>query len=207
MSVLDKLVAAAKNTSPVTGQDDVTAGLKAKKDNIDQYNKAVGGIDDPPRAVPPQTNPDKIHPKSKFGDRPGEKRGDVNTMSFKKGTTSVPKTGMAKVHKGEAVVPAEENPMNAAWAGAVKGEEKPKKEIHEVRTRKAKTGGYIHEHHHKHPEHHPMEEHTSASSRDMLAHMNDNMGQGGDLAAAAAPPDPSAGGAPDASVASPNQMA
>ena len=58
-------------------------------------------------------------------------------------------------------------------AGASKA---PKKEIHEVRTRKGKSGGYIHEHHHTNPEHHPMEEHTSPNQDAMVAHMMANMG-------------------------------
>jgi hypothetical protein len=55
--------------------------------------------------------------------------------------------------------------------------DKPKKEIHEIRTRKAKTGGYIHEHHHTHPEYHKMEEHTSPDQDAMVSHMMEHMGQ------------------------------
>lgn len=53
---------------------------------------------------------------------------------------------------------------------------KPPKEVHEIRTRKAKSGGYIHEHHHTHPEHYKMEEHTSADPDAMIGHMMEHMG-------------------------------
>ena len=59
-----------------------------------------------------------------------------------------------------------------------KGEpEKPKKEIKEIRTRKAKSGGYVHEHHHTHPEHHPAEEHVSPDQDAMVEHMMQHMGE------------------------------
>jgi hypothetical protein len=53
---------------------------------------------------------------------------------------------------------------------------KAKKEVHEIRTRKAKSGGFIHEHHHTHPEDHPMEEHTTPDQDAMAEHMLQNMG-------------------------------
>lgn len=57
-------------------------------------------------------------------------------------------------------------------------DEKPKspKEVREIRTRKSKSGGYIHEHHHTHPEEHPMEEHTSNDQDSMAEHMLTHMG-------------------------------
>lgn len=60
--------------------------------------------------------------------------------------------------------------------GKDKAEKVPAKEVKEIRTRKGKTGGYIHEHHHTSPEHHPMEEHTSPNQDAMVAHMMQNMG-------------------------------
>ena len=107
---------------------------------------------------------------------------------YHKGTDYVPKTGPAVLKKGEAVL----NPKEAAEHRANKGtdmkhmdsvaselggkSDKPKKEIKEVRTRKGKSGGYIHEHHHTAPEHHPMEEHTSSDQDGMMAHMMEHMG-------------------------------
>lgn len=87
--------------------------------------------------------------------------------------------------------------------------ETPKKEIKEIRTRKGKSGGYIHEHHHTHPEHHQMEEHTSKDDDAMAAHMLANMGtpnpgEGQDAGAAPAPdPTAAAAGAAPAAAAAP----
>jgi hypothetical protein len=116
------------------------------------------------------------------GQLPVEKEKMLSTESaikgYKKGTAYVPKTGPAMLHKGEAVIPAEGNPMGLAESALAHGEQKappkPKKRIKEIRTRKAKSGGYIHEHHHTRPDAHPMEEHTSPDQAGMLAHMTDN---------------------------------
>jgi hypothetical protein len=137
--------------------------------------------------------------------------------SFKHGTDYVAKTGPAKLHKGEAVL----NKNDADKLRDAKGSNmashfdavsdslggdhgKPAKHIKEIRTRKGKGGGFIHEHHHTHPDSHPMEEHTSASDKAMAQHMLQSMGSAapadGDptAAAGAAPPDPNApaGGPP-----------
>lgn len=50
------------------------------------------------------------------------------------------------------------------------------KKIKEIRTRRGHKGGYIHEHHHTHPEEHPMEEHVSPDQDAMVNHMMENMG-------------------------------
>lgn len=101
----------------------------------------------------------------------------VKTPVYHKGISVVPKTGPAILEKGEAVVSKEHNPM-AGLADMMggKSEDKPKKEIEEIRTRKGKSGGYIHEHHHTHPSHHPREEHVSANQDAMVSHMMQNMG-------------------------------
>lgn len=87
-----------------------------------------------------------------------------------------------------------------AWKDATKhlggkSSKAPKKEVHEIRTRKGKSGGYIHEHHHTDPDANPMEEHTSPDQAGMLQHMMTNMGDGGGdpNAAAAGPAGPTAG--------------
>lgn len=67
---------------------------------------------------------------------------------------------------------AEMNP----YSKITEADKKPKKELHEIRTRKAKTGGYIHEHHHTEPMHHKMEEHTTPDMKGMLAHMEQHLG-------------------------------
>lgn len=85
--------------------------------------------------------------------------------------------------------------------------EKPKKEIHEIRVRKGKSGGHIIEHHHTHPSHHPMEEHVTKNDDEMAEHMMQNAGTPNpgeaaadagtpDAAGATAPPSPTGSGAP-----------
>ena len=113
--------------------------------------------------------------------------------SYKTGTDNVPKTGPALLHKGEAVLPKEdakklrqakgtdmskESVMKEAGSSLTgKPEAKPKKEVEEIRTRKAKNGGYIHKHMHTHPEHHPDEEHISKNQDEMAQHMLEHMGE------------------------------
>ena len=177
--IFDKLIELATNRKKAMSppDDQTAAGIKAKVDNIAEYNKAVTPA--PESAKPPMTpvSVDKVKPKAKYGDKKGEERIDTTGMtSYKKGTTRVPKTGAYKLHKGEAVIPAENNPMNP-YDKITEGQ-KPKKVIHEIRTRKAKSGGYIHEHHHTEPMHHPMEEHTTSDIKGMLSHMADHMGEG-----------------------------
>lgn len=53
---------------------------------------------------------------------------------------------------------------------------KPHKEIKEIRIRKGKSGGHIIEHHHTHPEHHPVEEHVAPTMDALHDHMEDTMG-------------------------------
>lgn len=181
MGVLDKLASAATAAGKrMAAPDDSTAAeLASKNKNIDEYRRATAApVEDKPVRFAP-TPAEKVAPKAKFGDRPGEKRIDTSGMtralgSYEKGTTHVPKTGHYKLHKGEAVVPAKENPMNP-YSKVTEATDKPKKVLHEVRTRKAKSGGWIHEHHHTESMHHPMEEHTSASKDDMLSHMASHM--------------------------------
>lgn len=74
--------------------------------------------------------------------------------------------------------------------------EKPKKEIKEIRTRKAKSGGFVHEHHHTEPSHHGPEEHVSGDQAAMLQHMAQNMGEANPAEGQDAGADPAAGGAP-----------
>lgn len=103
---------------------------------------------------------------------------------YHKGTDYVPKTGPAVLKKGEAVLDTKEAAEHRAMkhgmdsvASELGGKsEKPKKEIKHIVTKKAKTGGYIHEHHHTAPEHHPMEEHVSPNQDAMVEHMMQHMG-------------------------------
>lgn len=116
---------------------------------------------------------------SKAAPKAAPAKSTAKMPSYKEGTLNVPKTGPAKLHKGEAVLPKEHaEHLRSAVAGALgHGEEKPKKEIRHIITRKAKNGGYVHEHHHTAPEHHPMEEHISPDQDSMVEHMMDHMGE------------------------------
>lgn len=66
--------------------------------------------------------------------------------------------------------------MDGARSAMAGADKEPEKEVHEIRTRKGKSGGYIHEHHHTHPSHHKPEEHVSANQDAMVQHMMQNMG-------------------------------
>src|ERR1019366_8293073 len=120
------------------------SGLGNRKQNEEEYEKAVGGPPEMPKANPPQ-QVDKIHSGAKFGDKPGEKRINVDQFtkplgSFKHGTDYVPKTGNYQLHEGEAVTPKEDNmASNAAMFDMVPGKtgKKPAKAIREISHRKS----------------------------------------------------------------------
>jgi hypothetical protein len=92
--------------------------------------------------------------------------------SYKSGTSHVPKTGVYKLHEGEAVIPKEKNTMNAldAMAG-ITGKAKPPKKIHKITTHKSDDGKMIHTHQHHHPAHHPDETHVSNNMKEATDHM------------------------------------
>lgn len=188
--ILDSV--ARKVTAPVQAQDSAK-GIKATGDNIKEYMDATSGASPTPKAPTVNDPSDRIHPKSKFGDQPGEKRIDVSTMtkplaSYKNGTPRVPKTGTYKLHEGEAVIPAKDNPVAAGMFDMVNAPKtKAKKAIDHIKIRKMKTGGHIIEHHHTHPGDHPMEEHGAATMDKLHDHIDAAMGEVGDTPAAAAP--------------------
>src|ERR1019366_5682675 len=150
MAVLDKLVNAASavgsKMAAAPDSDKTAQGLKAKAANVQDYMDAVAQKPVTPKTPSAGSNVDTINKNAKYGDRPGENRNiNVSDMtkplaSFKKGTTSVPKTGPAIVHKGEAVIPAKENSMSDGLYDKVPGmpAHKPKKEIDHMKVRKAK---------------------------------------------------------------------
>jgi hypothetical protein len=89
-----------------------------------------------------------------------------------------------------------------AMSGGSEHGEKPKKEIDHIKSYKSDTkGDVIHEHHHKHPEHHPVEKHTTRGDDEMAAHMMQNMGtpNPGEAEADAGTPDAAPAASPDAS--------
>lgn len=119
---------------------------------------------------------------------PAPKTPTPKKPGYKKGTDYVPKTGDAKLHKGEAVLNKDDadkyreakmgsnSVMEELKHSLSSKEEKPKKEIAHIKTKKAKSGGYIHTHVHTHPEHHPDEEHISPDQDSMVQHMMEHMG-------------------------------
>lgn len=178
-------------------------GLKQRARETSAVLNNVSPAPDPVKAVRFEPTPaEKVNSRAKFGDRGAEKRIDTTQMtkplgSFKKGTPHVPETGVYQLHKGEAVIPAKDNPMSGVYDKITEGMKKPKKVVKEIRTRKAKGGGWIHEHHHTEPAHHPMEEHVSADKDAMMQHMSDH----GDMAEPEAEPNmQSASQAQDAAV-------
>lgn len=131
------------------------------------------------------TKPSDAKPDTKPADtKPSTKPAPATAPSYKKGTDRVPATGPAVLHKDEAVLNKKDADKYRTAKNVYGGlseilggdEEKPAKEIKELRTRKAKSGGYIHEHHHTHPEYHPMEEHTSPDQDAMASHMVEHLG-------------------------------
>jgi hypothetical protein len=191
MGVLDKVVdAASKMGSKVaTAPSSEAAGIKAKSDNVRDYMNATAKEPDAPKADPVTSEKDKLHPTSKYGDNAGEQRINTSTYdnplikSYKKGTDYVPKTGPAILHQGEKVIPAKDNKVDNKVdktydlvKGMGKHEAAPKKEIAHIKTSKAHGGGYVHEHHHTRPEHHPVEHHVSKDQDAMVDHMMQHMG-------------------------------
>lgn len=174
----------------VAAQGSEAAGIRAKQANISEYNKATAPQPAPATAPPVSSPKDKVNPDAKYGSRAGEQRIDVSNMvkplgSFKHGTNYVPKTGPYILHEGEKVTSKEKNMASkdvyqgaAESLGGHEPAKKPKKEIKHINVRKGHGGkGYIAEHHHTHPEHHPMEEHVLPNQDAMMDHMMQNMGQ------------------------------
>lgn len=161
--------------------------FKVKQDAINELKGASrpAAPTESVRATSPSRK-DRINPSGRFGNRPGEQRIDVKDMtkplgSYKKGTSSVPKTGNYKLHKDEAVIPAEKAKNNMDAVKDIMGgaaEEKPVKEVSHIKIRKGHGGkGRIVEHHHTRPEHHPMEEHVMANQDEMMDHVMQHMGE------------------------------
>jgi len=169
--------------NPARGQGNLGAELEAKRQNV---NAVATPTPAPPLKAPTASVPvDRVNPRARYGSRPGEKRIDVGSMtkplgSFEKGTDSVPKTGVYKLHEGEAVIPKEENmkDMKDKMVSSLSdGEKKPKKEIKEMVHRKSKNGKHIVVHKHHHPEHHPDEEHVMNDMAELHQHMDNHAGE------------------------------
>ena len=156
------------------------SGLGNRKQNEEEYEKAVGGPPEMPKANPPQ-QVDKIHPGAKYGDKPPEKRIDVDQYikplgSFEHGTDYVPKTGNYQLHEGEKVTPKEDNMADSKVFDMVPGRstKKPAKAIHKIEIRKSHDGKHILVHKHHHPTHHPDEEHVATDMAGLHDHLDAN---------------------------------
>jgi hypothetical protein len=175
-SIKDQVSNVERNLSDTFHVPDISKALDTVSDTAEKAVNTGKNLVDKAKAYVNKTAPPPAH-----------------TPSYKDGTDYVPKTGPAKLHKGEAVLNKEDakehrkekgNDMSkesvmkeATSSMAGKKEEKPKKEVESIHTRHAKNGGYIHTHHHTHPEHHPDEEHISKDQDAMADHMLQNMGQ------------------------------
>lgn len=135
-----------------------------------------GQADSTPAAPAAKAAP-KTDSGKRYGDKPGEKRIDVKDAlkplgSFKHGTDYVPKTGIYKLHEGEAVKTKDENTMNAATAmEGITGKPKAPKKIHKIITQKTDDGKMIHTHQHHHAHQHPDETHVSNDLKGAQDHM------------------------------------
>lgn len=182
MGVLDSVanIANKLGSKMVAPDDDSARGIKAVGDNVKQYMDATSGAPVAPKAPTASNDYDKINKKAKFGNRPGEKRPGPDGMPvYHKGTTSVAKTGPAIVKKGEAIIPAEHNPMNPEnMFDKVAGmpAKKPAKVIDHLKVRKAASGGHIIEHHHTEPGAHKMEEHLAPTMKALHDHIDSHYG-------------------------------
>jgi hypothetical protein len=193
---LTNLADIAAKSSFARPDADSARGIGEKAKAIDEYKNATKTASpDPARAV--STSPkDRVNPKARFGARPGEERIDTKDMtkplgSFKKGTSHVPKTGVYKLHEGEAVIPKEKNmdSMKDKMMDSLGDEKKPKKEIKEMVHRKTANGKHIIVHKHHSPAHHPDEEHAMENMAAVHQHMEDHAGtpNDGEGAESAAP--------------------
>ena len=164
------------------GDESTGEAVRRHRQAMEELNPKSAPVDTP--VTPQSTSPkDKINPKARYGDKPKETRYDVTEAlkplgSFKSGTPYIPKTGVYKLHEGEAVVPKEKNTMNAADAMAgITGKSKPpKKEIKEMVHTKTHNNKHIVTHRHHHPEHHPDETHAFDNMGDVHSHMEDHAG-------------------------------
>jgi hypothetical protein len=192
---------ANRAASAALDTENVQPEISQKMQNINEYKNATKPTfsAEPVRDNSPSMK-DKIAPKARYGARHGEQRIETAPMtkplgSFEKGTDSVPKTGVYKLHKGEAVIPKDKNPMKqvdkamASSKDMMGDDKKPKKAIKHIETRKTHDGKFVHTHKHHHPDVHKDEEHVSNNMDELKKHMDAHMGgePDGDEAGAGAP--------------------
>lgn len=181
---LSNLADLAEKSSVAAPDTGTASELAAKQANVNEYKKATAPKDSGTPGKTDSAPADRIAPKARYGARPGEKRIDTSTMtrtlgSFEKGTSHVPKTGIYKLHEGEAVIPKDKNmdSMKDKMMDSLGGDKKPKKEIKEMVHSKSHNGHHIVVHKHHHPEHHPDETHTLDDMAALHAHMDQHAGE------------------------------
>jgi hypothetical protein len=152
------------------------AELAARSEMNRQGEKALSG-NDSSSATPPAAPAPKTDTGARYGDKPGEKRIDTSSYSspnikgsYEHGTPHVPETGIYKLHKGEAVIPKEKNPMNP-FAKITSGDKKPRKALKSIHVHATDNGKHIVTHKHHHPEHHPDTTHAMNSADEVGQHV------------------------------------
>ena len=173
------------------GDQPTGEAVKARRQAMQELNPKIPAS----VTVTPSTEPSAqpATPKAKarsipapgpYGTQGKEKRMDVSDMvrplgSLKKGTPSVPKTGIYKLHEGEKVTPEKDNPdskkgdhMATPYDMITAGSKKPKKEIKEMVHSKSHNGKHIVTHKHHSPTHHPDETHVFEDMQGVHDHMD-----------------------------------
>lgn len=157
--VFDKIKNAASNIKKsIDAGNQETTSLGNELAERAKMNRAALGQPEPAAPAAPATPTAKPSPVDKVNRPPakGEKRisdADLKEWtkplgSYKKGTPSVPKTGIYKLHEGEKVTPAEENPDNPANSNPVEDAVKhsPKEKAHFHRAMSHLNEGGLHRH-------------------------------------------------------------
>jgi len=138
----------------------ITAATKQRFAAIDQPD-AASSFQTPqisPQVTPPASLPDQPS-AANTAPTPGAVKG-----SLKKGTPYVPETGLFKLHKGERVIPRNENEkLFDSGPGRTS-----KKEIKSIAIKKAHGGFLLNHAHHNHPD----EEHAVSSLADLHKHID-----------------------------------
>lgn len=169
----EDVISKEKNMGVVDDIGKIAGAVRAKADAVKTDTENATRKTSTPAPTPaPKSDTGK-----RYGDKAPEKRMDVTEAlkplgSFKNGTSHVPKTGVYKLHEGEAVIPKDTN-MNASTAmEKITGKKGvPEKKIHKITTHKTDDGKMIHTHQHHHPMHHPDETHVSNNVKEAQDHM------------------------------------
>jgi hypothetical protein len=176
-----------------TPQDDggVSAKLNAAKSALSKagnFAKSVTGKSDGPLPKPAPVAAAPAPKPAGLGDELKAKSDNVNQFanaqkplaSFKKGTDSVPKTGVYKLHEGEKVTPADQNKTNAAKK-ALDGAGKKKKKKGAIHIKPTDNDGFVVDHDSDPDEKEPMgksQTHAIANIDDLVKHIQQKYGQG-----------------------------